>query len=148
MSLSRSRPRNTARSPVSTAGTGGACRASEKKRSSSSRDGEPCRDSTQVAWRSTSKSMRLPRDSGQLARRPDEQRDAEPVFEILQCAADGRLRDVELARLRGHVALFREARDHGEASAVQDRREQRANVGGGRNAAARDELGTSVLEFA
>ena len=65
----------------------------------------------------------------QSARSALEQRDAEPGLQVAQRGADGRLRQVELARDRGHVALLGEAREDREAPPVQDRREQRDDVG-------------------
>jgi hypothetical protein len=82
------------------------------------------------------------------ARLAFEQRDAEPAFQVLQRAADSRLRDAELARDRRHVALLDQARDHREPPAVEDRCEERWHVGGRADAAARNELRARLLELA
>jgi hypothetical protein len=52
----------------------------------------------------------------QAARAALEQRDAEARLQVAQRGADGRLRQLELARDRGHVALLGEARDDREAA--------------------------------
>jgi hypothetical protein len=84
----------------------------------------------------------------EAARLALEQRGAEPALQVLQRAADGRLRDAEFARDGGHVALLDQARNDGEPPAVEDRGEERWHVGGRADAAARDELRARILELA